>query len=60
MRLLIIEPVTVEFPGESRAYKKGDIVTPRRCDRVTDAGIEVCWGHGGYSLIPAESYEEHR
>ena len=54
----IIKPITVELPGDVRDYQPGDIVTLQGCDKETRDGIGICWGHGGYALIPVGYYRE--
>ena len=54
----IIKPITVELPGDVRDYQPGDIVTLQGCDKETRDGIGICWGHGGYALIPEGYYRE--
>ena len=55
MKFIITEDVSVEFPGLTRTYKKGDVVTVTPGDVVTAKGLYVCFGHGAFTLIPVRN-----
>jgi len=55
--LRVKRQIIVEFPGWSRIYHEGQEIKMTRQDELTEKGLYVCWGHGGYTLIPHEALE---
>tara|TARA_R100000808_G_C2155291_1_gene167360 strand:- start:6385 stop:6645 length:261 start_codon:yes stop_codon:yes gene_type:complete len=49
--------VEVETPGVGLMYPKGHEIRVGQHDKLTEKGLHVCWGHGGYTLIPRDAFE---
>jgi len=55
--LRALQRIEVELPGCRRIYHEGQEIKMSSQDELTEKGLYVCWGHGGYTLIPRESLE---
>jgi hypothetical protein len=49
--------IEVETIGIGMMYPEGKEIHIGRQDKLTEKGLQVCWGHGGYTLIPRDAFE---